>query len=191
MRLAWGAIALCVWLVGCASVPPPVDLTGDPQTETIWVIGRGWHTEIGVEAGAIDPALSDVRAEFPGVRVLVFGFGERAYLLHREHDFGDMLAALVPGPGAILVTALRPRTPLGDRFPNANWGACIPSWQIHSSTSKTARTTQSRTVPIPAVCFTVRPEPIVLPTRATPGPRRDCNPRACPSTPMVYYSPAA
>ena len=35
------------------------------------------------------------------------GFGQRAYLLHREHDLADMLAALAPGPGALLVTALR------------------------------------------------------------------------------------
>jgi len=41
------------------------------------------------------------------VATLVFGFGERAYLLHEHHNFGDMLAALIPGPGALLVTALR------------------------------------------------------------------------------------
>jgi hypothetical protein len=38
---------------------------------------------------------------------LVIGFGQRAYLLHREPDLADMLAALAPGPGALLVTALR------------------------------------------------------------------------------------
>lgn len=107
MRTALIASALCVWLIGCAASPPPADLTGEPTTETIWVIERGWHTDIGVEAASISPALADVRAAFPGVRALTFGFGERAYLLRKNHNVIDMLAALLPNPGAVLVTALR------------------------------------------------------------------------------------
>ena len=37
----------------------------------------------------------------------MIGFGDRAYLLHDRPNIGAMLAALVPGPGALLVTALR------------------------------------------------------------------------------------
>ena len=44
---------------------------------------------------------------FPACGCLLFGFGERAWLLHRRHDFADTLAALLPGSGALLVTALR------------------------------------------------------------------------------------
>lgn len=109
---------MCAGLIGCASPPPPADLSGDPKTETIWLIERGWHTDIGIEADKVGPALVDIRKAFPGVRILIFGFGERAYLLHRQHHSGDMVAALFPGPGAILVTALRDRPeaafPAGD-----------------------------------------------------------------------------
>jgi uncharacterized protein (TIGR02117 family) len=104
LALAWG---MCAWLAACAAPPPPPDPPGEPKTETIWLIERGWHTDIGIEAGKAERPLADIGSAFPGVRFLVFGFGERAYLLHRQHDSGDMLAALFPNPGAILVTALR------------------------------------------------------------------------------------
>ena len=58
-------------------------------------------------ADQVGAPLARLRSVFPGVRVLLFGFGERAWLLHRRHDFADTLAALLPGSGALLVTALR------------------------------------------------------------------------------------
>jgi hypothetical protein len=44
--------------------------------------------------------------DFPGVRFLFFGFGDRHYLLAKEQSFPAMLAALWPGPGMMLVTGL-------------------------------------------------------------------------------------
>jgi uncharacterized protein (TIGR02117 family) len=100
-------MALGIALASCAVPPPPADLTAGPRTETIYLIERGWHTDIGISAAQLDPSLAVLRDALPGARVFVIGFGERAYLLRREHDFGDMLAALMPGPGALLVTGLR------------------------------------------------------------------------------------
>lgn len=108
---AWRAWRLAVVpgiaLAGCATPPPPVDMTDGPATNKVYLIRRGWHTDIGVAADQVDAPLTRLRSVFPGVRVLLFGFGERAWLLHRRHDVTDMLAALVPGSGALLVTALR------------------------------------------------------------------------------------
>jgi uncharacterized protein (TIGR02117 family) len=102
-------------LGGCAAPAPPADLAAGPKTETIYLVERGWHTDIGVRAAQAGEVLGQLRQTFPGVQTLVVGFGERAYLMHREHGVGDMLAALIPGPGAMLVTALRD-TP-NDAFP--------------------------------------------------------------------------
>ena len=99
------ALLIGVLLTGCAAPAPPADL--GPKTETIYLVERGWHTDIGVQAARADGVLGQLRTTFPGVQTLVIGFGERAYLMHREHGVGDMLAALIPGPGAMLVTALR------------------------------------------------------------------------------------
>src|ERR1051326_6821767 len=94
------AVALVFALAGCATPTPPAEVTVGPTTKTIYLVQRGWHTDIGVEADQVDAPLTRFRSVFPGVRVLLFGFGERAWLLHRQHDLTDMLAALVPGSRA-------------------------------------------------------------------------------------------
>ncbi len=45
--------------------------------------------------------------DFPGVRTLVFGFGEQTYYAGDRQDFLQMLRALLPGPGIVLATALK------------------------------------------------------------------------------------
>lgn len=108
MRLA-GALGLVAVVAGCATLPPMPPLVRDdgPRDEVVYVIQRGWHTDISLAADEVGPRLAGLRADLPGARFLVIGFGERAYLLHRDHDSGDLLAALFPGPGALLVTGLR------------------------------------------------------------------------------------
>jgi uncharacterized protein (TIGR02117 family) len=108
-------VALCIGLAQCTAPPRSADLTEGPRSETVYLIQRGWHTDIGMAADQPGSPLGRLRSVFPGMKVVLFGFGERAYLLHREPGFVDMLAALIPGPGALLVTALRvqPR----DAFP--------------------------------------------------------------------------
>jgi hypothetical protein len=44
---------------------------------------------------------------FPDAAWMVFGFGDRDYVLAESPGLGTSLAALWPGPGAILVTGLR------------------------------------------------------------------------------------
>ncbi len=100
---------LCLWfmcLSGCTAAPLPV-LDAVPRTETIWLIARGWHTDIAMPAARVSGATGRLRMVFPDVVTLTIGFGDRAYLTHPLTGSGDMIAALAPGPGALLVTALR------------------------------------------------------------------------------------
>ena len=96
-------------LTGCTRdlPPPPPELSAGPQTETIYVIERGWHTDIGITQDQAGGALARFKALFPDAQTLVFGFGQRDYMLHQEHGLGETIAALFPGPGAMVVTALR------------------------------------------------------------------------------------
>lgn len=76
-----------------------------PHAE-IYVVRRRWHTDIGFAAQDLQPPLASVRAALPRARYLLFGFGDRHYLLSRGRSFGELLGALWPGPGVMLVTGL-------------------------------------------------------------------------------------
>src|SRR6195952_1403832 len=101
-RAAFASVALPLLAASCsmpASEPPP-------NEAVVYVIGRGWHTDIGLPADEIAGPLAALKADFPGVRYLTFGFGERQFLMNRRTNFGGMLRALLPSQSALLVTAL-------------------------------------------------------------------------------------
>ena len=89
-------------LIGCTA-PQPVTT---PDDAVVYLIGRGWHTDIGLPVEQISAPLSTLEAGFPGVRFLTFGFGERNFVMNHETSFGAMLKALLPSRSALLMTAL-------------------------------------------------------------------------------------
>ena len=91
-------------LSGCATAPP-VRLTG-PANEKVYVIGRGWHTEIALTVDSLSPPLTLLAARYSGAQALSFGFGDRGFLIGRHGSIAGALAALFPGPGLILLTVL-------------------------------------------------------------------------------------
>lgn len=101
VALAWlaGAFLLC----SCAS---PVGQVGPPGNAVVYVIDRGWHTDIGLPGSEVAGPLAMLEQRFPGVRFLTFGFGERQFLLSRQPTVGGMLSALLPSRSALLMTAL-------------------------------------------------------------------------------------
>jgi Protein of unknown function (DUF2459) len=114
-------LALCVALLlaACASVRPQprTEPTTVAASATIYVIRRDWHIDVAFAVDELAPPLSALTSQFPGVRYLVFGFGDRRYLRSRDRRFPNMVAALWPGPGLILLTALSapPAQAFGDR----------------------------------------------------------------------------
>ena len=95
---------LAGWLAGCSVMP-----TDDPVPNgeaTIYVVGRGWHTDIGLPVDEVTGPLASLERDFPGARFMVFGFGEREFYMARNEGSGEMLAALFPSKSAILMTAL-------------------------------------------------------------------------------------
>lgn len=97
-------------LAGCAassSRSAASSVPAGPAVVTVYVVDRGWHTDIGLAADDVHGPLAAVAQPFPGVRYLTFGFGERAFYAARHTNFVTMLTALFPSRAAILVTALR------------------------------------------------------------------------------------
>jgi len=103
-RRRFAAVCLATVATAC-STPPPVAIRDDDPT--IYVIQRGWHTDIGLPVEQITRPLAVLQADYPHVKILVFGFGERQFLVNREKSIGAMLRAILPSPSALLLTALK------------------------------------------------------------------------------------
>jgi hypothetical protein len=103
----FGALAL----TACSTIRAPevatstAGDTGPPVV--IYVIKRSWHTDIGFAAADLHSPLASVRANLPGVRYVLFGFGDRHYLLNHGSRAGSLSGALFPGAGLVLLTALK------------------------------------------------------------------------------------
>ncbi len=74
--------------------------------ESLYVVRRGWHVDVGFEASQLMAPLAGVAAEYPQLNFLLIGFGDKRYVLARHHGSGTLAAALWPGQGMMLVTGL-------------------------------------------------------------------------------------
>jgi hypothetical protein len=102
-------VLLVALIVACSAAPvrraeqAAADTSG--ASSVIYVIKRKWHVDIGFAAADLQPPLASLRSDFPGTQYLLFGFGDRHYLLDQDRGIGGALAALWPGAGLMLVTA--------------------------------------------------------------------------------------
>ncbi len=101
-------------LGGCTVAPAQSDANVPTGNATIYVVERGWHTDIGLPVDGLPDPLASLELEYPGAQFLVFGFGERDYLMSRDDSSGKTLGALFPSKSAILMAALR--APLTEAF---------------------------------------------------------------------------
>jgi len=107
-RLA--VLAVLAALAACATRPPPrtanAALISAADATTIYLIRRAWHTDVGFASNDLAPPLATVGRDFPAARYLVFGFGDRRYVLADKRNSLGTAASLWPGPGLVLVTGL-------------------------------------------------------------------------------------
>ncbi len=98
-------------LTGCALWSPPSSAasTTAPIHHTVYVVRRGYHTDIGLKAGDLSGPLAVVAARFPSAQTILVGFGDRTFVTTPRRWLGDWVLALLPGRGAMLVTGLRTR----------------------------------------------------------------------------------
>ena len=100
-------LGLLSLLAGCAGLPPAPDDPPGPKIATIFVLEHELHTEISVPAQQMTGGLTRFNSLFPGSAYFSFGFGERLFFqMRRAADAVDMVAAILPGAGTVLVTAL-------------------------------------------------------------------------------------
>ncbi len=87
-------------------VPPP-HTDPAPALKTVYLLQRGYHTDIGLRGADLAGPIAAIGARYPSAQTLLFGFGDRSFVMTRRRWIGDWLLALFPGRGAMLVTGLR------------------------------------------------------------------------------------
>ncbi len=76
------------------------------HADTIFVVRRGWHVDLGLAVTEMAPPLDAVASQFPGAKFLLLGFGDRRYLMAKHSHVPAMLGAVWPGKSLILATGL-------------------------------------------------------------------------------------
>ncbi len=93
---------LAPWTAASVEFAPPAV----SQSQTIFVVAGGWHTELALPIASIEAPLTALTPQFPGARYLVFGWGARGYYMAQHPGLEDLLRAATPGPAVMLVIPL-------------------------------------------------------------------------------------
>ncbi|HEU0117929.1 MAG TPA: DUF2459 domain-containing protein [Alphaproteobacteria bacterium] len=91
-------------LAACETIQPPCEPR--PKGNPVYVVGQGWHAEIGIPVEQLGPHLSAFRKTFSGAKVLMFGYGKKTFFTAPADDISEYILGPVPGPAAIHVVGL-------------------------------------------------------------------------------------
>ena len=91
-------------LGGCGTLPPAC--TSVPDGDVVYVVSHGWHTDLGIPAATLRGPMTQFRRTFPGMTVLMAGFGKRTFMMAPVTRLGDLLIGPFPGTGTLLVAGL-------------------------------------------------------------------------------------
>lgn len=100
-------LLLAVYALAACRTSPQVRSTaaGGPPV-AIYIVRRSWHIDIGFDTADLRPPLATLRTALPNARYLLFGFGDRRYLLSHGQSFERLLGAVWPGEGLVLLTGI-------------------------------------------------------------------------------------
>ncbi|HZR35638.1 MAG TPA: DUF2459 domain-containing protein [Nevskia sp.] len=106
-----GCALLLAGLSACSAIPVETGAAAathaPPPPASAYVLRRGRHTDLVLPVAGLDERLSTLTADFAAPRYLVFGFGDRQYMLATHRNAWHALLAPLPGAGVVLVTGLQ------------------------------------------------------------------------------------
>jgi Protein of unknown function (DUF2459) len=101
------AVLLTLPLCGCEPGLPACEPASAAPNDVVFVVEHGWHTDLAIPAEALRGNMAIFRDIFPGLQVLVVGFGKRTFMIAPVTTSGDLLVGPFPGQGAIMVVGLK------------------------------------------------------------------------------------
>ncbi|WP_264813232.1 DUF2459 domain-containing protein [Gluconacetobacter sacchari] len=72
----------------------------------VYLVDRGWHTEIGLPVAALSGRLAVFREIFPGARTVLFGYGKKTFFTAPASSIEEYLIGPFPGPAVVQVFAM-------------------------------------------------------------------------------------
>ena len=100
-------LPLLAVLSACATPHPAACLARPaPPGDAVWVVDHGWHTDLAIPARSLRGPMTAFRQLFPGMTVLLVGFGRRTFMTAPVTNLGDLLIGPFPGDGVLLVAGL-------------------------------------------------------------------------------------
>jgi len=100
------AVAILMLLGGCASSAPPPACAPAPGTH-LFLLDRGWHTELGIPMEALTGPARWFRQVFPDARTLMVGYGKKTFITAPADTISEYVLGPLPGPAVLQVAALR------------------------------------------------------------------------------------
>jgi uncharacterized protein (TIGR02117 family) len=100
-----GLLLISLAISACGSNarhPCPLPVTGD----VVYVVGQGWHAEIGIPVEELDENMSFFREIFPGARVIMFGYGKKTFFIAPPEAMTEYVLGPFPGSAVIQVVGL-------------------------------------------------------------------------------------
>lgn len=76
------------------------------ELNSVYLVDRGWHTEIGVPVAALSGKLAVYREIFPGARTILFGYGKKTFFTAPASSLEEYLIGPFPGPAVVQVFAM-------------------------------------------------------------------------------------
>jgi hypothetical protein len=73
----------------------------------VYVVGQGWHAEIGIPLEELNEDLSFYRKVFSGARVILFGYGKKTFFTASPDTISEYFLGPIPGPAVIHAVGLR------------------------------------------------------------------------------------
>ncbi len=77
-----------------------------PRKDVVYLVKHGWHTDIAIPSPELRGNMTVFQRIFPGVKILVIGFGKRTFMTAPVHNAGDLVIGPFPGDGVMLVSGL-------------------------------------------------------------------------------------
>jgi len=101
------AICLMAFAVSACSAVNPLPCPQTAVGDIVYVVGQGWHAEIGIPIEELGKDLAFYREVFPGARVIMFGYGKKTFFTSPPETISEYILGPIPGPAVIQTVGIR------------------------------------------------------------------------------------